>query len=255
MQRLQVFAAPILYVSTMRAAIVPKPHHEPSLFLGSTVNKAHNRRLGGVLVLICIVPLLTGCMEALQTGQPVDHSPPSMPSATVATTAAPPALGEMSPTLPGSFAPDPATAAPTLAPTLTAIALAPTAAAEAQPLPTLALPTPVTLTNEERWRAQQIDRRPFEAPRPYFTVGSELWWYDPLNQQSVILGRITGDFSAQAEFILRGQGVPALEVPYQVNASYGLTALSPALIDRIRAAGYSEWIETYVLSTPNVIPR
>lgn len=64
-----------------------------------------------------------------------------------------------------------------------------------------------------------------------------------------------GDLQGQAEFTLRGQGVTALEVPYQVNVSYGLTALSPVVIDRIRAAGYSEWIETYVFLTPNVTPR
>jgi hypothetical protein len=91
---------------------------------------------------------------------------------------------------------------------------------------------------------------------PFYTSGSELWWYDPLNQQHVILGRITGDFVAQAQFLLHGQGVEALEVPYQVNVGYGLTALSPALLERIRAAGYeSDWIETYVFLTPNVLPR
>ncbi|NTU77852.1 MAG: hypothetical protein HGA45_00370 [Chloroflexales bacterium] len=166
----------------------------------------------------------------------------------------------MSPTLPGSFAPDPATAAPTVPPTAPPTApltIAPTSSVVTgpAPLPTLALPTPPALTPEERWRAQQIDRRLFEAFRPYYTAGSELWWYDPTNQQSVILGRITGDFTAQAEFTLRGQGVQALEVPYQVNGGYGLTALSPAVLDRIRAAGYSEWIETYVFVGPNVIPR
>lgn len=147
------------------------------------------------------------------------------------------------------------TMVPTAAPTLTPTLPTPTSATAAAQLPTLALPTPVPLTNEERWRAQQIDRRPFESHRPYFTTGSELWWYDPVNQQSVILGRIAGDFSAQAEFTLRGQGVQALEVPYQVNLSYGLTALSPALLDRIKLAGNGEWIETYVFSTSNVTSR
>jgi hypothetical protein len=103
---------------------------------------------------------------------------------------------------------------------------------------------------------QQQDRVLFGGLAPFYTNGSELWWYDPLNQQHVILGRITGDFVAQAQFVLRGQGVQALEVPYQVNLSYGLTALSPALLERIRAVGYeSEWIETYVFLTPNVLPR
>ncbi|MEI8165953.1 MAG: hypothetical protein WCG26_06225, partial [Chloroflexales bacterium] len=156
---------------------------------------------------------------------------------------------------PSNATPAPATAAPTGRPPVTPTVPTPPLRSSAEPLPTLALHTPPPPSNEERWRAQQIDRQPFPAPQAYTTTGSELWWYDPINQQSVILGRITGEFSAQAEFTLRGQGVPALEVPYQVNLSYGLTALSPALFDRIMAAGYSEWIETYVFSTPGVNRR
>lgn len=113
-------------------------------------------------------------------------------------------------------------------------------------------PTLVRLTPEERWRTQQLNRTPFESPRPYTTTGSELWWYDPINQQHIILGSFSGTFTAQARFTLRGQGVPALEVPYQVNVSYGLTAISSALEQRIKAAGYDEWIETYVFVTSNV---
>ncbi len=101
---------------------------------------------------------------------------------------------------------------------------------------------------------QQIDRQVFATPQSYRTTGSELWWYDPVNQQHVILGTISGEFVTQAQFTLRGLGVPALEVPYQVNQRYGLTALSPALIARIEAAGYGEWIETYLFLTPNVKP-
>lgn len=53
-----------------------------------------------------------------------------------------------------------------------------------------------------------------------------------------------------------GQGLDALEVPYQVNVSYGLTAHSPEILGRIAAAGYaSDWIETYVYLTPEVTPR
>lgn len=212
-------------------------------------------RLGSAVVLLWVVTMLSGCMEALQStsGGPVARpaAPPS-PTRPVATEA--PVAGSMSPTVPGSYAPDPATAAPTVAPTALP-GLPPAATAAPPPLPTLTLPTPTVATNEERWRAQQIARSPFEGPRPFYTTGSELWWYDPVNQQSVILGRITGEFQGQAEFTLRGQGVAALEVPYQVNVSYGLTALSPVLLERIRAAGYTEWIETYVFLTPDVIAR
>lgn len=201
-------------------------------------------------------------MEALQSSPgPELPRPAALATATVGATAPAPAAGSTSPTLPGSYAPDPATTTPTLAPTAppppppATEAPSPPAATEAPPLlPTLSLPSPVALTNEERWRAQQIERRPFEAPRPYYTPGSELWWYDPINQQHVILGRLTGEFQGQAEFTLRGQGVSALEVPYQLNQSYGLTALSPVLLERIRAAGYADWIETYVFLTPDIRP-
>ncbi len=207
-----------------------------------------------MLVLVSATVMLSGCMEALQTApSPELPRPAALATPTARATPPAPAAESTSPTLLGSYAPDPATTTPTLAPTEPPTAPAPAEAP--QPLPTLSLPTAAPLTNEERWRAQQIGRRPFEAPRPYFTTGSELWWYDPLNQQHVILGRLTGDFQGQAEFTLRGQGVSALEVPYQVNQSYGLTALSPALVDRIRAAGYGDWIETYVFLTPAVTPR
>jgi hypothetical protein len=116
-------------------------------------------------------------------------------------------------------------------------------------------PTPEQLTNEERWRRQQQNRNVFEAPQAFYTSGSELWWYDPVQQQSVILGTFSGPFEAQARFTLRGLGVSALEVPYKINERYGLTAISPALIERIRAAGYDEWIETYIIEGPNVRPR
>jgi hypothetical protein len=124
-----------------------------------------------------------------------------------------------------------------------------------EPAATIVLPTPEALTNEARWRAQQIDRVVLDPVRVYTTPSSDLWWFDPVNQQSIILGTIAGDFPVQAEFVLRGQGRDALEIPYQVNRSYGLTALSPAVIDRIAAAGYSDWIETYVFRAPNVVVR
>jgi hypothetical protein len=119
----------------------------------------------------------------------------------------------------------------------------------------LVIPTAQALTHEERWRRQQKERDVFEAVRTYTTTGSELWWFDPVNQQHVILGTIAGDFQVQARFTLAGQGIAALEVPYHVNQQYGLTSLSPALLERIQAAGYGEWIETYVFAGPNVRPR
>jgi hypothetical protein len=151
------------------------------------------------------------------------------------------------------MAPDPATAAPTLPATSTPQA---TAAPSGTALPPLVLPTIAAQTTEERWREQQQDRQLFEGLSSFTTTGSELWWFDPINQQHVVLGQLTGDFVAQAQFQLRGQGLQALEVPYQVNTSYGITALSPALVGRIAAAGYaSDWIETYVFLSPAVVPQ
>lgn len=121
--------------------------------------------------------------------------------------------------------------------------------------PTLSLPTLTPVSNEERWRTRQEGREVYPELQGYRTTGSELYWFDPVNQQSLTLGVFTGEFVAQARFVLRGPGVEALEVPYQVNQSYGLTALSPAILERVRAAGYGDWIETYVVLAPNVSPR
>lgn len=193
-------------------------------------------------------------MEALQTGEVPATAPPApLITATVPSfpTELPAATGP-APTMPGSHAPDPATAIPLLTPT-SLPPMVPTLPSTS--LPPLTLPTPEPLTSEARWRAQQIDRNPFEAPRAFATTGSELWWYDPLHQQHVILGRINGTFLGQATFTLRGQGMDALEVPYQVGVGYGLTALSPALTERIRAAGFGAWIETYVFQSGAITPR
>lgn len=196
-------------------------------------------------------------MEALQSDQRVGYPPPSaLPSTAM--------MAEPSQVIPTE----------TEAPSVTTLVLNPTVVRIPEPTPTVVptpivvveqasptpeppfiLPTPQPLTNEQRWRAQQIQRIIFDPLRTYTTSSSELWWFDPIQQQHVILGTFSGDFLAQAQFILRGQGIEALEVPYQVNKSYGLTALSPAIVARIAAAGNGEWIETYVFVTPNVVPR
>lgn len=59
-----------------------------------------------------------------------------------------------------------------------------------------------------------------------------------------------------ATFTLRGTNQPALEVLYEVNKRYGLTALSPSIVERIQAAGYTNGvIDTYVIVDDNVSPR
>jgi hypothetical protein len=208
-------------------------------------------------------------MEALRSGQNSGGFPPSALPLTTSTAVNPPvaATAISSPSIaPVAGLPAEASATTLVEPPITEPSLTPTdaptpepsatiAPPTATPEATLALPTQVPLSNEQRWRAQEIDRVVFDPMRSYTTVSSELWWYDPVNQQHVILGTFTGSFVAQARFTLRGQGVEALEVPYQVNRSYGLTALSSALVDRIKAAGNNDWIETYVFVTPNVTPR
>lgn len=197
-------------------------------------------------------------MAELQTGQRPPAAPPAaLSTATPATRPVAQPTPILAPSAPGSLAPDPSTATP---PNPTATPPPPTALPTGAPtgpsLPPLALPMTPALSNQERWRAQQQDRVVFGELRSFTTSGSELWWYDPVNQQHVILGVISGDFVAQAQFQLRGQGLGALEVPYQLNVSYGLTAVSPSILERIAAAGYeSDWIETYVFLSPDVNQR
>lgn len=243
-----------------------------------------------VALLVSLVIVLTGCMEALKTdglNDPqrssswpgVKDSPVSLPPkgegfATSATLMRSTQEGAGSPTAPAlpspsvnGQAPPTATGAalpPTLPPNLTATAgmpvPTPTPTLTALPSPTatpevvIVLPTPPTLNPQDRWREQQYNRVAFETLKPYQTTGSNLWWYDPINQQHVSLGSFSGDFLVQATFTLtlNSEPVEALEVPYQVNQSYGLQTLSPALLDRIKAAGYGEWIDTYVIHTSAV---
>lgn len=202
-------------------------------------------------IIVVAVTALGGCMEALQNeGRPA-QAPPA------ASVALPqpfePAKASAVPTTIGSMAPDPATVAPT--PTTRVVSALPPARPEGLEAPPLVIaPTPER-SNEQKWRDQQADRQVLATPHLYTTRNAELRWYDPLNQQHLVLGRISGDFLVQATFVLRDQGLPALEVPYRINVSYGLTALSPAHVERLRAAGYVDWVETYVLASPEVHPR
>jgi hypothetical protein len=239
----------------------------------------------GIGLLLLSMIGLSGCMAALPSDSAPQRSSfaPAVPTASATPTTG---LGEVGQA--GEVAVSPTTPPPTAAPDVIATeaempppptateVLSPTAAPSAtvaEPLPTtppptatavpvsptsdivVAAPTLEALGNEERWRRQQQERQVFEGVQTFTTTGSELWWYDPVQQQHVILGTFSGEFVAQARFTLKGQGVQALEVPYQVNQSYGLTSLSPALIERIQAAGYNDWIEAYVFERPGVQPR
>lgn len=107
---------------------------------------------------------------------------------------------------------------------------------------------------EERWRYVQVDRQPFASVQTWVTPSRQiLWWYDPVYGRTIKLGEIQGEFPAQATFRFRGQEVEAIEIPYQVNQSFGIT-LPPAIVDQIRNAGYGEWIETFVYRTEDIRP-
>jgi hypothetical protein len=114
----------------------------------------------------------------------------------------------------------------------------------------------VPQTNEQRWRAQQIDRQVFDPPRQYVALRPvPLLWYDPVNGQSLELGTLIGTFTVQAQFVLRGSNQNALEVPYQINKDYGLTAISEAVKSRMSAAGYTQSVEAYAIQTDAVQPK
>jgi hypothetical protein len=116
--------------------------------------------------------------------------------------------------------------------------------------------TPVQLNNQERWRAQQIDRQVTEGAQVYTAKGpSPLYWYDPATGQSLEIGTLIGDFTVQARFTLRSTASPALEVPYRINADYGLTSISDAIRGRMQAAGYTESVEAYVIQTEDIVPK
>ena len=111
-------------------------------------------------------------------------------------------------------------------------------------------------TNEQRWRAQQQDRKVNDPPRLYIArKPATLWWYDPLTSQSVQIGSLNGEFPAQAEFTLFSAQQAALEVPYRINNDFGLTAISEAVRGRMKAAGYSQSVEAYVLRTDDIQPK
>ncbi len=202
--------------------------------------------------------ILYGCAEALRTGAPVILQPsPSLASVPSADRGTP--LAEAASSVPIS-----AEATPTATPAQEAQFSPPDVIPMPTDIPIVSEPTTVitivpptlpALSSEQKWRTQQQNRQVFDEPQPYTTSGSQLWWYDPINQQHVILGNITGKFDAQARFELVGQGVEALEVPYAINQSFGLTALSPALVQRLEAAGYTQWVETYVIIGPAVQQR
>ena len=134
------------------------------------------------------------------------------------------------------------------------------AAPTPRPIPTQPViirpPAPSQQTNEQIWRAQQLDRRTFDPPQAYVARPSAtLLWYDPRTGQSLEIGTLLGEFPASAEFRLRGSDQLAIEVPYRINNDFGLTAISDAIVRRMNEAGYSERVDAYVLLSEAVQPR
>jgi hypothetical protein len=151
----------------------------------------------------------------------------------------------------------PATA--TLAATAAATSTSPgteQVAPSATPAVVIVPATPVPQTSEERWRTQQIERQVLDE-KPLYTARQPvpLLWWDPNTAQVVEIGLIRGDFPVQATFTFRPTGQQALEVPYRINGDFGLTAISGALRERMAAAGYTEFAETFVLFSAAVQPQ
>jgi hypothetical protein len=212
--------------------------------------------------MLLIVLMLAGCGQPMQIGTPsqTQMRPTRLPSdaalPTVIATSVPSAAPSAQDT-------------PELAATLFATApTEPTATLKVEATPAVSITATLTpavivvpltqlpATNEERWRAQQQDRKVNDPPQNYIAKNlTTLWWFDPLTSQSVQIGTISGEFPAQAEFTLRSTQQAALEVAYVINVDFGLTAISEAVRERMKAAGYSQSVEAYVLRTADIQPK
>lgn len=212
--------------------------------------------------MLLMVLVLAGCGRPLQIGAP---SPVQMQPTRVPTDAALPNIPATS--VPSIVSATQATVELDATP-FAMVAITPTVTEEVAATPTVppaATATPAVIvvpltqmpeTNEQRWREQEQDRKVNDPPLIYIAPNSvTLWWYDPLISQAVQIGSISGEFPVQAEFILRGTQQAALEVPYRINSDFGLTAISEAVRGRMKAAGYSQSVEAYVMRTADIHPK
>jgi hypothetical protein len=210
--------------------------------------------------LLLFVMVLAGCGQPMQIGapSPVQIQPTRLPPDTVLPS-------EVANNVPSATPSVQATAELATTPVATAVLTPTTTAATAPSISAAATPTPAVIivpltqlpaTNEARWRAQEQDRKVNDPPRIYVAPSQvTLWWYDPLNSQSVPIGTLSGEFPAQAEFILRSAQQAAFEVPYRINNDFGLTAISDAVRERMKAAGYTQSVEAYILRTADMHPK
>lgn len=199
------------------------------------------------LLALSFALLLIGCGEPLQVA---NRTPgPSRTPLVARTTLATP---QVSPTAEAS--------AVATAPPATAASTAPvtTVAATQAPRPSVVV-VPATRpprTSQERWRAQQEAREPIDPPAAY-VVGqpAPLLWWDPATGQALEIGLVAGEVPAQARFVFRPTGEPAIEVAYRIGQDFGLTAISAAVRARMAAAGFNETVEAYLVVTDSVNPR
>jgi len=206
--------------------------------------------------LLLLVMVLAGCGQPMQIGapSPVQIQPTRLPPDMAFPT-------EIANNVPSATPPVQATAELAVTPVATVV-LSPTATAatapsiSATPAVIIVPLTQLPETNEARWRAQEQDRKINDPPRIYVAPSQvTLWWYDPLNSQSVPIGTLSGEFPAQADFILRSAQQAAFEVPYRINNDFGLTAISDAVRERMQAAGYTQSVEAYILRTADMHPK
>lgn len=143
-------------------------------------------------------------------------------------------------------------------PSLTAIEVA-----TVGPMPSLLHGTPIIViptfgasAGGGPWSSQQAQREDFASQRLYrANTPVSLLWYDPVTGQHLEIGRIVGQFPVTAQFLLKSsQNAQALAVPYRISQDYGLTAISPAIIDRMRSAGAQDSVEAYVLAGDTIVP-
>lgn len=200
--------------------------------------------------LLLLMFVLAGCGQPLQIGTPTVRAtlPAVSPSAGSGASAPRQTAStggfEQQTATSGIIQPTSIATAPavTISPAITSVVIVPR--------------TPVPQSNEQRWRAQQLDRQVFAERRLYrASQPVPLLWFDPLTSQSVEIGTLIGSFPAQAQFTLRQSNQPALEVPYRINNDFGLTAISEAIRERMRAAGYTESVETFIVQTEAVAPQ
>jgi hypothetical protein len=111
-----------------------------------------------------------------------------------------------------------------------------------------------TPTGDERWAVFVNERVAFDTPQRMVTLApSQLLWLDPRNGQVLEIGLLNGGFVATARMVLTSDKHEAYEVEYTINQDYGLTAISDAIVMRMRDAGYTASVRAFVMASDTVI--